>query len=101
MSNLELVISASEDENNGTEESQISDDEYFSNFARLQLCTYEPSVSEDSVKENCWGKESLDAEEDTSRIGNTLWCSCCKNKSMATHAESICFLKNIKFVIDK
>ena len=43
-------------------------------------------------KENCPGKESSNSEEDTSRIGNTLWCFCGKYKPMATHAESVCCL---------
>ena len=43
-------------------------------------------------KKNSPGKESLDSEADTNRIGNTLWCSCGKYKLIATHAESICYL---------
>ena len=53
---------------------------------------YEPYVSKESVKENCPGKESSDSEEDTGRIGNTLWCFYGKNKPMATHAERTCCL---------
>ena len=37
MSEPELVNSASEDENNETEESKISDDEYLPDFTKLQL----------------------------------------------------------------
>ena len=53
---------------------------------------YKPCVSKESVKENYPGKESSDSQEDTSRIGNILWCSCGKYKPIATHAESICYL---------
>ena len=35
MSKPELINSASEDENNGTEESETLDDEYFSDFTKL------------------------------------------------------------------
>ena len=77
------------DENNGTEESETSDDEYFSNFTKLQPYMYETWVSKEYVKENC--PVSSDLKEDTSRIGNTLWCSCGKYKPMATHAKSICY----------
>ena len=42
--------SASEDEKNGTEESETSDDQYLSDFTRLQPYVYEPSVSKESVK---------------------------------------------------
>ena len=44
------------------------------------------------MKENCPGKESSDSQEDTSKIGNTLWCSCGKYRPMAIYAESICYL---------
>ena len=47
MSKSELINNASEDENNGTEESETSD---------LQSYMYEPCVSKVSVKENCPGK---------------------------------------------
>ena len=36
MSKSEFINSASKDENNWTEESETSDDEYFSDFAKLQ-----------------------------------------------------------------
>ena len=39
---------------------------------------YEPCVSKEPVKENCPGKDSSDSEEDTSKIGNDLWCFCGK-----------------------
>ena len=42
--------SASEDENSGIEESEISDDEYLSDFTKLQPYMYEPCVSKESVK---------------------------------------------------
>ena len=42
------------------------------------------------MKQNCPGKESLDSEEDTSKIGNTLWCSCGKYKPMASHIGGTC-----------
>ena len=90
MSKSEFINSASENEINGIEESGTSDDEYLSDFTKLQLHMYEPCVSKESVKENCPGKESSDSEEDTSRIGNTLWCSCSKYKPMTTNAESVC-----------
>ena len=89
MSKSELIKSASEDENNETEEIETSDDEYLPDFTKLQPCICERVKK--SVKENCPGKEILDSEED-SRIGNTLWCSCGKYKPMATHAESVCCL---------
>ena len=59
----------------------------------LQSCnrTSMNPVFQKSPKENCPGKESSDSE-DTSRIGNTLWCSCGKSKPIATHAESVCCL---------
>ena len=41
------------------------------------------------VKISCPGNESSDWEEGTSRIGNTLWCSCGKYKPIATHAARI------------
>ena len=88
MSKSKLINSALEDENNGTEESETSDDEYLSNFTKLQPYMHEPCVSKESVKENCSRKTS-DSEEDTSKIGNTLWCFCGTYKPMATHAESI------------
>ena len=56
MSKSELINSASEDENNGTEERQTSDDEYLSNFTKLQPYMYEPCVSKESVKGNYPGK---------------------------------------------
>ena len=51
--------SASEDEKNGTEESETSDDQYLSDFTRLQPYVYEPSVSKESVKKKLPGKETL------------------------------------------
>ena len=44
------------------------------------------------MKENCPKKESLDSDEHTSRIGNTLLSSFRKYKPMDTHEESICCL---------
>ena len=58
MSKPELIKSVSQNENNGTEESETSDDEYLSDFTKLQPYMYEPCVSKESVKENCPGKES-------------------------------------------
>ena len=89
MSKPELINSASKYENNGTEESETSDDKHLSDFTKLQPYMYESCVSKESMKENCPGKESSDSEEDTSRIGNTLSCSCSKCKPMTTHAEII------------
>ena len=40
MSKPELINSASEDQNNGTEESETSDDEYLLDFTKLQPYTY-------------------------------------------------------------
>ena len=89
----ELTNSASEDENNRTEESETSDNEYLSDFTKLQPYMCKPCVSKESVKENCSGQESSDSEEDTIEIGNTpWWCYCGKYKPMAAHAESICCL---------
>ena len=50
MSKSELINSASEDQNNGTEESETSDDEYLSHFTKLQPYVYEPGLSKESVK---------------------------------------------------
>ena len=85
MSKSELINSASEDKNYGTEESETVD-EYLSEFTKLQRYMYEESVTE-----NCQGKESTDSEEEASRIENTLWSSCDKYKPITTHAESICY----------
>ena len=41
MSKYERIKSVLEDENDGTEESETSDDEYLSYFTKLQLCMYE------------------------------------------------------------
>ena len=48
MSKSELKNSALEDEHNGTEENEISDDEYLSDFTKLQPYKYEPCVSKES-----------------------------------------------------
>ena len=90
ISKSELINSASEDENHGTEESETSVDEYLSDFTMPQPYMYKPCVSKESVTENWQGNESSDSEEYASRVGNTLWSSCGKYKPMATHAESIC-----------
>ena len=58
MSKPELIKSVSQNENNGAEEIETSDDEYLSDFTKLQPYMYEPCVSKESVKENCPGKES-------------------------------------------
>ena len=79
MSKSELINSASEDKNNGTEETETSHDEYLSELTKLPPDMYETCVS----------KESPNRRQH--RIGNILWCSgTCKRK--ATHAESICCL---------
>ena len=75
-----LIKSASEDEDNGTEESETSDDEYWLDLTKLQPYMYKPCVSKESLKESCLGKESSDSEEDSSRIGNSLLCYCGKCK---------------------
>ena len=72
MSKSELINCASEDENNRTEESETSDDEYLPDLTKLQPYMYENCISKESLKESCLGKESSDLEEDNSRIGNTL-----------------------------
>ena len=92
MSKSELINSSSEDENNGAEEKEISDDKYFSAFLKLWPYMCKPCVSKESVKGKCSGKEWSDSEEDTSRIGNAVWCSCGKYTPMAAHVESICCL---------
>ena len=94
MSKSELINCASEDENNRTEESETSDDEYLPDLTKLQPYMYENCISKESLKESCLGKESSDLEEDSSRIGNTLGCYCDKFKSKASNGESIwCFNK--------
>ena len=50
MSKSELKNGASEDENNGTEENEISDDEDLSDFTKLQPYKYEPCVSKESKR---------------------------------------------------
>ena len=50
MSKSELKNSASEDEHNGTEENEISDDEYLSDFSKLQPYKCEPCVSKESKR---------------------------------------------------
>ena len=90
MSKPELINRDLEYEDNGTPESETSDDEYMMN--KLQPYMYKPCVSKESVKDNCPGKKPSDLQESASRIGNTLWCSCGKYKLMATHVESICCL---------
>ena len=68
MSKSELINSASEDDNYGTEESKTSDDKYLPDFTKLQQYMQEPCVSKESVKENCPGKELSHSEEVTGRI---------------------------------
>ena len=68
MSKSKLINSSPEDENNTTEESETSDDEYLSDFTKLQPYLYERCVSKESVKENCPGKELSDLQEDTIRL---------------------------------
>ena len=50
MSKSDLKSSAPEDENNVTEENEISDDEYLSDFTKLQPYEYKPCVSEESKR---------------------------------------------------
>ena len=98
MSKSELINSDSEYENNRTEESETLDDEYLPDLTtKLQLLC-EPYVSNEALKESCPGKKSSDFEDDRSSIANTLWCSCGKCKSKATHAESICCLDKKKLL---
>ena len=56
MSKSEFINRTEEDENNRTEESGASDDEFLDNLTKLQLL-YEPCVSKESLKESCPGKE--------------------------------------------
>ena len=89
ISKSKLINSASEHENNWSEESETSDDEYLLDLTKLQPYRYEPCVSKEPLKEICPEKESSDSQQGISRIGNTLWCYCGKCKSKATYAESI------------
>ena len=95
----EFINSASENESNGTGESETSNNKYFSDFIKLQSYMYEPCVSSETVKENCLRKKWSDKEEDTSKVRNTLWCYCGKYKPMAAHAESACCYE--KYEIDE
>ena len=52
MSQYELVNSALENENNGTEENETLDDEYLSDFTKLQPYMYKSCVSKQSVNKN-------------------------------------------------
>ena len=61
---------SSKPENNVSEKSETSDDEYLFDFTKLQ--PYMNHVSKESLEENCPGKESSDSKEDMSKIGNTL-----------------------------
>ena len=56
MSKSELKNGAPEDENNGTEENEISDDEYLSDFTKLQRYKYEPCDSKESKKKTALEK---------------------------------------------
>ena len=53
----ELINSVSEGENNRTEESETSDNEYISDFTKLQPCMCEPCVSKETMIENFPGKK--------------------------------------------
>ena len=79
-----FINGASENESNGTEESETSNNKYFSDFIKLQSYMYETCVSSETVKENCLRKKWSDKEEDISKVGNTLWCYCGKYKPMAS-----------------
>ena len=83
MPKSELKSSASEDENNVTEENEISDDEYLSDFTKLQPYEYKP----------CFGRAQNKTDQEKNhqiqKLGNTLGYSCGKSKPMATHPESI------------
>ena len=91
MSKSELINSVSEDENNGTEESETSDDICLALQSRNRTCT-NTVFRKIPLKKNCPGKEPPDSEEGTSKIGNTIWCFCGKYKPMTTNAESTCCL---------
>ena len=53
----ELINSVSEGENDRTEESETPDNEYISDFTKLQPCMYEPCVSKETMIENFPGKK--------------------------------------------
>ena len=66
MPKSQLINSASEDENNGTNENETTD-EYLSDFTKLQLQIYEPCVSKEFVTKILPRKESSGSEEDISK----------------------------------
>ena len=67
-------------------------------FSKLRPCIYETCISKASMSDTCLGKESSDTEEDSSIVGNTLWCSCVKCRVVATDAQSLCCMKKTKFL---
>ena len=66
MPKSQLINSASEDENNGTNENETTD-EYLSDFTKLQLQIYEPVFQKSPWQKYCPGKESSGSEEDISK----------------------------------
>ena len=88
MPKAELINNVSEDENNRTEESKTSNDEYLSDFTKLQPRMNKPCVSKESVKENCPRKYLSDLLAGLEILSGVLG----KYKSMTTNAESICYL---------
>ena len=92
MSKLELINSGSENENNGTEGSEAVDDQYLLAWLCKVATIHANPLFQECPWKSCPGKESSDSEDDSSKIGDTLWCSCGKCKLMDTHAENIWFL---------
>ena len=93
MSNSEPIQNCLENEkNNLNHQSKSLRDESLPEFSNMQPYMYKPCISKASMKNTCPGKKSLDSEEDSSRLGNTLWCFCGKCRQIAIHAESVCCL---------
>ena len=59
---------------------------------------YEPFVSKESVKGYYSRKESSDSEEDSSNIGNTLWCSLVNRNQWLLMQKACAAWINMKFV---
>ena len=85
MSKSELKNGAPEDENNGTEENEISDDEYLSDFKKLQPYKYEPCVSKEFIRK-------LLRKRIIRFRGQMLSDVLVIAKPVGTHAESVCCL---------
>ena len=59
---------------------------------------YEPFVSKEFVKGYYPRKESSDSEEDSSKIGNTLWCSLVNRNQWLLMQKAFAAWINMKFV---